>query len=83
MKRILGFAVIALIPVIILAVLFPEKAFEKPLMEERYHSVQGADIVAFVRDGCPHCAAFEAYAVKEGWDIEFHEITQPDSHKLF
>ena len=83
MKRILGFAVIALIPVIILAVLFPEKAFEKPLMEERYHSVQGADIVAFVRDGCPHCAAFEAYAVKEGWDIEFHEITQLDSQKLF
>ncbi len=83
MKRIVGFIVLAFIPVLILAFLFPKRAFEKPELSERYHSVQGADIVVFVRDGCPHCAAFERYAIEQDWDVEFYEITQLDSQKLF
>jgi glutaredoxin len=83
MKRIIGFLILALIPVAILATIFPEKALERPVVSERYHSVRNADVVAFVRDGCPHCAAFEAYADEHGIDVQYYEVTQIDSQKFF
>lgn len=83
MNRFATFLVAALIPVAILTYLHPEKAFEKPEVSEHYVSVQGADTVAFVRDGCPHCAAFEEYAKEHGIDVQYHEVTQIDSQKLF
>lgn len=83
MKRILGFMTLAFIPVVALTVLYPEKAMEAPKMEERYDSTYGADVVAFVRDGCPHCAAFEAYVIEHGIEVEYHEVTQIDSQALF
>lgn len=83
MKRLLSCIVLALIPVAILASLHPEKVFEQPQMTERYLSVRNADTVAFVRDGCPHCAAFEAYAEEHDIDVMFYEVTQIDSQKLF
>lgn len=83
MKRIVAFMALAAIPVIALSLLFPEKVFEKPEMSERYHSVRGAEVVAFVRDGCPHCAAFEAYVEEHDIDVEYYEVTQIDAQKLF
>jgi glutaredoxin len=83
MKRLLTFLVLALIPVAILGSLHPERLVSAPIPEERYASVNGADIVVFVRDGCPHCAAFEAFALQEGWNVEYHEITEIGSPELF
>ena len=83
MKRLLGFMTIAFIPVVLLSALYPEKVTEVPKMEERYDSVAGSDLVVFVRDGCPHCAAFEAYAIEHNLDVEYHEVSQIDAQKLF
>lgn len=83
MKRLLIFFVLAFVPVVILGTLYPDRLMKGPTVDERYITIQGADIVAIVRDGCPHCAAFEAYATEQGWDVEFHEITNIDTPKLF
>ena len=83
MKRIATFFGIALIPVIVLTILNPEKAFEKPQIAERYHSTRGAEITAFVRDGCPHCAKFEEYVEKHDLKVMYYEVTQIDSQKFF
>lgn len=83
MKHIASCIVLALIPVAILATLHPEKLLEKPEVSERYHSVYGADTVAFVRDGCPHCAAFEKYAEENSIDVHYYEVTQLDSQRFF
>ncbi len=83
MKRIVAFLVLAFIPVLALSVLYPDRALKKPVLEERYLSVRGADVVAFVRDGCPHCAAFETYVEEHDIDVEYREVTEIDSQKLF
>jgi glutaredoxin len=83
MKRILTFMTLAFIPVVALGFLFPERIAESPKMEESYHSIRGADIVVFVRDGCPHCAAFEAYAEEHELAVQYYEVTNIDAQKLF
>lgn len=83
MKRIALFALCVAIPVVALSYLYPEKVFQSPVIDGRYDSTPGASIVAFVRDGCPHCAAFEAFAHENDWEVEYHEITQIDSQSLF
>ena len=83
MKRIALFVCLAALPVVILSSLYPEKVFEQTEMTEMYHSVHGADVVAFVRDGCPHCAAFEEYALEHSIDVQYYEISQIDSQKFF
>jgi glutaredoxin len=82
-KRILGCIVLALLPALALALAFPERAWKTSPLPERYLSTQGASLVAFVRDGCPHCAAFEAFAGKEGWAVEYHEVTELGTPELF
>lgn len=74
---------LAFVPVVALGFLFPERALESQEMTEVYHSTRGADIVVFVRDGCPHCAAFEEYAEKYDLEVQYHEVTQIDAQKLF
>lgn len=83
MKRLSLFLLLAITPVVILGILFPDKLVKNPIPEERYHSVPGADIVVFVRDGCPHCAAFEAFAEQQNWDVEYYEITKQGTPELF
>ncbi len=83
MKRLSLFLLLSMAPVVILGVLFPDKLVKNSVPEERYHSVSGADIVVFVRDGCPHCAAFEAFAKQQNWDVEYHEITKKGEPELF
>ncbi|MDP6561750.1 MAG: hypothetical protein QF793_02375 [Candidatus Peribacteraceae bacterium] len=83
MKRIALFMILAAIPVAVLGTLFPDKVLQQPDTSEAYHSVRGAQIVAFVRDGCPHCADFEAFALANDLEVEYHEVTQIDAQKLF
>src|SRR3989338_205199 len=83
MKRLAIFWLLALVPVAILGTLYPERLSKAPALETRYASVTGADVVVFVRDGCPHCADFEAFAEKEGWSVEYREITEIGTPELF
>lgn len=84
MKKYLLYLLAALVPVVLIGALFPEKISPSNVAGgPAYVSTPGADIVTFVRDGCPHCAAFEAFVKKEGWEVEFHEITQGDAPELF
>ena len=83
MKRLALFLTIALLPVILIGYLYPDRVLKGPSLTEVFHSTPGADIVVFIRDGCPHCAAFEKYALEREWNIEYHEVTQIDSQKIF
>lgn len=83
MNRLTLSFLIAFIPVVALGFLLPERALHGPQIEQAYVSIQGADIVVFVRDGCPHCAAFEEYAVRNNLSVEYHEVTEIHSQKLF
>lgn len=82
-KRLITSFALAFIPVIALAFFFPERALKGPQMEGKYISSPGADIVVFVRDGCPHCADFEAFATEKGWPVEYHEVTDIHAQSLF
>jgi glutaredoxin len=84
MKRFLPYLFLALLPAVLLGALFPERLMQGvPTENGRYHSVPNAAIVAFVRDGCPHCAALETFAREKSWDVEYHEITDIGSVELF
>lgn len=83
MKRLSAFFILAFLPVAILGALKPERLVSGPKMEARYASVPGADVVAFVRDGCPHCADFEALSIAQGWSVEYHEISEVGAPELF
>src|SRR3989338_2924744 len=83
MKRLALFLTVALLPVILIGYLYPDRVLKGPSLTEVFHSTPGSDIVVFVRDGCPHCAAFEKYALEREWNIEYHEVTQIDSQKIF
>jgi len=83
MRRLACFLTAVVVPLVLLAVLFPDRIFKGSVPELRYVSTPGADIVVFVRDGCPHCAEFEEFAKEQGWEVEYFEVTQVDSQKLF
>ena len=72
-KKLTPYLIAGIIPVIILGALFPNRLFKGN--EPELHSVPGAEIVAFVRDGCPHCADFEDFAKQQGWAVEYNEVT--------
>lgn len=81
MRRVALWIVVGFLPVFVLGFLFPERLFAPP--EGSYVSVTGADIVAFVQKDCPHCAAFEAFAYENRWNVEYHEVSEPESQELF
>lgn len=83
MKRFLPFLLLALLPILILGYLFPDRALKGSVPEELYLSTHGGDVVVFVRDGCPHCADFERFARENHWQVEYHEVTRVDSQDLF
>ena len=74
-----------LVPVAVLALLYPQRFFHGPTVgsELQYTPSPGADIVVFVRDGCPHCADFHEFAIEQGWDVDYHEVTQIDAQRMF
>lgn len=82
MKRFAGYVLLALIPVAVLGFLFPDRLLKHAAVEE-FISVENADIVAFVRDGCPHCAAFKRFVEEKGWAVKYHEITELTSQEEF
>lgn len=75
----------ALVPVAVLGFIFPDRFLHGPDLgaDVKYLPSPGADITAFVREGCPHCAAFYEFVQQEGWLVDYHEITQVDTPKLF
>jgi len=85
MKRLSFFFGLAMIPVIVLAFLYPDRFVGGPSIgaEEKYPENPGADIVVFVRDGCPHCADFHEFADEQGWTVDYREVTQIDNQKMF
>lgn len=83
LHRLSTWLVLAFIPAILLALYLPERAFRGMTPEGRYQSTPGADIVAVVRDGCPHCAAFEEFANEQKWEVEYYEITDIGTPELF
>lgn len=83
MKRFALFLVAAFAPVALLGLLYPQHLMKGPSSAAKYPRSPGADIVAFVRDGCPHCAAFREFAMQEGWTIDYHEITDIGTPELF
>lgn len=81
--RLATWLILAFVPAILLALYVPERAFRGAMPLGRYLSKPGADIVAIVRDGCPHCAAFEEFVNEQGWNVEYHEITDIGTPELF
>jgi len=84
MKRLsLAFG-IALIPVVVLAFLYPNRFLDgRGNIGGKYQPNPGADIVAFVQEDCPHCAEFHAFAQEQGWKVDYREITQVKSQYMF
>jgi len=83
-RRLFLFFVGGFLPIIALALIFPERALKEPAPSSPVVATQtGADIVAFISDNCPHCAAFKAYAKEQGWPLELHEIRDVRSQELF
>jgi glutaredoxin len=75
--------VLAFLPVAVLGALKPDRLVSGPQIETQYASIPESDIVAFVRDGCPHCRDFEKFAREQGWDVEYYEITEIGTPELF
>jgi len=84
-KRLLFFIGLALVPVIALGIIFPDRAFDgaKGTGDGIYVSTTGADIVVFVSKDCPHCRDLKEYAALQEWEIEYLEISEAESQKLF
>jgi len=85
MKRLALFLGLAAVPVVILALLFPGRFLggHDIAAQQTYTPNPGADIVVFVRDGCPHCAAFHEFATAQGWTVDYREITNLDAQRMF
>jgi len=75
-SRLIRFGLLALVPVVFLGIWMPDKLLNRESgAQSKYLPHPGADIVAFVRDGCPHCADFHTFAAAAGWTVDYHEIT--------
>jgi len=80
-KRIIIFLGLAFVPILILGILFPDRALDGK--SKAFESVEGSDIVVFASADCPHCADFKEYATLQSWDVEYLDITEIESQKLF
>ncbi|PIR48558.1 hypothetical protein COU80_02495 [Candidatus Peregrinibacteria bacterium CG10_big_fil_rev_8_21_14_0_10_55_24] len=84
-KRLTLAFIFAFFPVVALGLIFPQRALDgrTPEGEAVYVSAEGADIVAFVSESCPHCREFKEYAQREGWAVNYYDITALESQQLF
>ena len=81
-RRLALFFALGFLPIVALAVFFPERVLYSPGAPAPTTQT-GADIVAFVSEDCPHCAAFKAFAGAQGWQVELHDISEAKSQALF
>jgi len=81
-RRLLLFFIGAFLPAVVIALIFPGRIFRNQPVAPPPPEIRG-DIVAFVSDNCPHCAAFKAYAAAQKWNVDLFEISQPTSQELF
>lgn len=79
------YLLLALIPAVLLGILFPDRILRGPHGGDDviFESVRGAPMLAFVRDGCPHCADFKEFVIMQGWQVEYHDITDLDAQTYF
>jgi len=83
-RRLLLFFTGAFLPVILLALLFPERAFKGPsVTPPPPPAAASADIVAFVSKDCHDVCAFKAFAAQQEWTVEEHDIADATSQALF
>lgn len=82
-KRLTLFFIGGFLPVIALAVLFPDRVFRTPDIAPPPAGKTEADIAAFVSKDCPHCAAFKAFAEKQEWQVTLHDIAEAQNQALF
>ena len=82
-RRLSTWLVLAFVPALLLTLYLPERAFRGAAPQGLYLSTPGADIIAIVRDGCPHCAKFEEFVNQQEWKVEYHEITEIGTPELF
>lgn len=84
MKRISLAIGIAMIPVVIIALIYPDRFIDgRGKIEGKYQMNPGADIVVFVQETCPHCADFKEFAEAQGWEVDYREISQVSSQYMF
>ncbi|MBU0458910.1 hypothetical protein KJ652_04635 [Patescibacteria group bacterium] len=80
-KKLITFLSLAFVPIILLGFLFPDRALNRNKSD--FESVTGSDIVVFASADCPHCADFKEYALIQQWDVEYLDISNFESQKLF
>ncbi|MCK5020675.1 MAG: hypothetical protein KAS32_26885 [Candidatus Peribacteraceae bacterium] len=78
MKRLSLWFALALIPVVLLGFLAPDRLLGNPQQkgDVKYTPSLGADIVAFVGISCPHCTDFQEFANNQRWEVNYKEISQ-------
>ena len=80
-KRLVTFLALAFVPILIIGALFPNRILNR--RDEAFESVKGSDIVVFASADCPHCADFKEYATLQNWEVEYLEISEIESQRLY
>ncbi|MCF7844879.1 MAG: hypothetical protein K9M03_03575 [Kiritimatiellales bacterium] len=84
-KRLLSFLGLAIVPVIALGIMFPNRALNgsQDVDDGIYVSTTESDMVVFVSKDCPHCRDLKEYAKIQKLEIEFLEISDAENQALF
>ena len=80
-KRLVTFLALAFIPILVLGYFFPDRFMGKA--DSVFESVEGSNIVVFASPECPHCAEFKEYATLQNWEVEYLEIAEIESQRLW
>ncbi len=82
-SRLFWYLLLALVPVLVLASLYPHRLLQEPQKVEALYSVPGADVVVFYQRDCPHCHELKRYVRHQGWEVEYHELSSNEGRHLF
>ena len=80
-KKLLFFLGLAFIPVVLLGYFFPERALDSG--RGIFPTIEDANVVVFVQDICPHCDDFKEFAEKNGWNVQYYDVTSTNGQKQF
>lgn len=83
-KRTILFLLAALVPVAVLSTLYPDRLIRGGAGGGGdYSRNPDAAIIAFIRQGCPHCRDFRAFADENGWTVDYRDIAEPGAQETF
>lgn len=96
-KRLTLFLLLGFLPIVALALIFPQRLLPPrnaepesgpPAVTESGAIIPAGqsdvpDMTAFVSKDCPHCAAFKAFAARQGWRVEEFDIATTEGQRLF